>query len=83
MMNDIKKNELTEAEMENISGGTSENSLDFIINAADQKLYDSFSSEEKELVKAQPDRAAKRAKMFEIWKSKTNIATPVTVIKKC
>ena len=70
MINDIMKNELTENEMNNVTGGAGSSIHDFCCNEADEKLFESFTIKEQCEVFDQPDVASRRAKMFEIWRRK-------------
>jgi hypothetical protein len=75
MINDIKKNELNELEMENVAGGyyPDDNNPDNIIRSQeDLNLWMSFSWEERDEVIALPDANSRRAKMYEIGKRKAN-----------
>ena len=75
MINDIKKNELNELEMENVAGGSypDEKNPDNIIRSQeDLNLWMSFSWEERDEVIAQPDANSRRAKMYEIGERKAN-----------
>ena len=75
MINDIKKNELNELEMENVAGGyyPADNNPDNIIRSQeDLNLWMSFSWEERDEVIALPDANSRRAKMYEIGKRKAN-----------
>ena len=75
MMNDMKKNELNELEMENVAGGSypDDNNPESIIRSQeDLNLWMSFTWEEREQVLALPDLNSRRAKMYEIGKSKAN-----------
>ena len=71
MMNERKKNELTENEMENIVGGFDNNDPNYVIhNEEDFQLWMSLSWEEKEQVYALPDATSRREKMYELAKRK-------------
>ena len=75
MMNEIKKNELNETEMEKVTGGTCdyEDHPDNVIRSQeDLNLYLSLSWEEREEINALPDADSRRAKMYEIGKRKAN-----------
>ena len=75
MMNDMKKNELNELEMEKVAGGSIdyENHPDNVIRSQeDLNLWMSFSWEERDQVLALPDANSRRAKMYEIGKRKAN-----------
>ena len=73
MMNERKKNELTENEMENIVGGFDNNDPNYVIhNEEDFQLWMSLSWEEKEQVYALPDATSRRAKMYELAQRKAN-----------
>lgn len=68
MMNNMKAYELNELEMDSVAGGTSPN---FLCTVADEKLYASLSRNEQLEILKQPDAASRRAKMFEMLKSKS------------
>ena len=73
MMNERKKNELTENEMENIVGGFDNNDPNYVIhNEEDFQLWMSLSWEEKEQVYALPDATSRREKMYELAQRKAN-----------
>ena len=70
MIDELKNEQLTEEEMSGVVGGNSFDRVlasdDFLVNAEDKRMWSTFTKEEKELVRAQPDRASRRAKMIEI-----------------
>ena len=75
MINDMKKNELNETEMEKVAGGNYdyENHPDNVIRSQeDLELWMSLSWEERDEVTALPDAKSRRAKMYEIGKRKAN-----------
>ena len=75
MMNDMKKNELNETEMEKVAGGNYdyENHPDNVIRSQeDLDLWMSLSWEERDEVLALPDAKSRRAKMYEIGERKAN-----------
>lgn len=75
MMNDIKKKELNELEMESVAGGSypDENNPDNVIRSQeDLNIWMSFTWEERDEVLALPDANSRRAKMYEIAKRKEN-----------
>ena len=75
MMNDMKKNELNELEMEKVAGGSIdyENHPDNVIRSQeDLNLYMSLSWEERDEINALPDVNSRRAKMYEIGERKAN-----------
>ena len=71
MCNELKKNELAETEMENVTGGTSR--FDFLNNAVEEKMFLSLTIQERNAVFSQPDRASKRAKMAEFCSGQAHI----------
>ena len=77
MMNEIKKNELNDLEMENVTGGESRydryRGLTFLTFTGSHAIWDSLTPAEQNLVIDQCDDRARRKKMVEIWKSKTEI----------
>ena len=75
MMNDIKKFELNEIEMEKVAGGSypDENNPDNVIRSQeDLNLFLSFTDEERAQVYALPNADSRRAKMYEIGKRRAN-----------
>ena len=67
MMNELKKNELNEIEMEKVSGGFDDNNPNDVIRSEeDFHMWMSLSWEEKEQVYALPDATSRRAKMYEL-----------------
>ena len=74
MIDELKNEQLTEEEMSGVVGGNSYDRVlasdDFLVNAEDKRVWSTFTKEEKDLVRAQPDRASKRAKMIEIYRQK-------------
>ena len=71
MMDELKKNQLAETEMESVSGGTI--GYEFLNNAVEEKIFLSLTIQERNAVLAQPDRASKRAKMNEFYTGKAHI----------
>ena len=74
MNNEMKKNELNETEMGGVTGGWAPG-YDFLYSDADRNIFYQLSKEHRNLVLAQPDRASRRAKMFEIWRANNVHAT--------
>ena len=69
MMNDIKKNELNEQEIENVSGGSGVYSRpDFVINAEELHIWNSLTLAQQLAVMEQPDKASRRAAMYDAYK---------------
>ena len=69
MMNDIKKNELNDQEMNNVSGGSGVSSRpDFVINAEELRIWNSLTLAQQVAVMAQPDKASRRAAMYDACK---------------
>ena len=69
MMNEIKKNELTEQEMNNVSGGSGVSGRpDFVINAEELRIWNSLTLAQQVAVMAQPDKASRRAAMYDAYK---------------
>ena len=73
MIDDMKKNELTEQEMTGITGGFDDNNPNDVIRSEeDFHMWMSLSWEEKEQVYALPDATSRRAKMYELAQRKAN-----------
>ena len=75
MVNELKKSELNELEMEKVAGGRYEydNHPDDVIRSQeDLDLWMSLSWEERDQVLALPDAKSRRAKMYEIGERKAN-----------
>ena len=69
MMNEIKTNELTEQEMNNVSGGSGVSGRpDFVINAEELRIWNSLTLAQQVAVMAQPDKASRRAAMYDAYK---------------
>ena len=69
MMNEIKKNELTEQEMNNVSGGSGLSGRpDFVINAEELRIWNSLTLAQQVAVMAQPDKVSRRAAMYDALK---------------
>ena len=69
MMNEIKKNELTEQEMNNVSGGSGVSGRpDFVINAEELRIWNSLTLAQQVAVMEQPDKASRRAAMYDACK---------------
>ena len=68
-MDELKKNELNETEMDSVTGG----SYSFLNCAAEEEIYLSLTEQEQQAILAQPDRASKRAKMKEFYTGKAHI----------
>ena len=69
MMNEIKKNELTEQEMNNVSGGSGVSGRpDFVTNAEELRIWNSLTLAQQVAVMAQPDKASRRAAMYDAYK---------------
>ena len=69
MMNEIKKNELTEQEMNNVSGGSGLSGRpDFVINAEELRIWNSLTLAQQVAVMSQPDKASRRAAMYDALK---------------
>ena len=66
MMNDIKKNELNEQEIENVSGGSGR--PNFVINAEELRIWNSLTLAQQMAVMEQPDKASRRAAMHDAYK---------------
>lgn len=67
-------NELTQSEIDFVSGNIHSN-YDFLINNADIDLFwIEFTEGERNQVLSQPDSASRRAKMLGIWR-KTTVRT--------
>ena len=68
MMNDIKKNELNEQEIENVSGGSGVYSRpDFVINAEELRIWDSLTLGQQLAVVEQAYQASRRAAMYDAY----------------
>lgn len=68
-MNDIKKNELNDQEMNNVSGGSGVSGRpDFVINAEELRIWNSLTLAQQVAVMEQPDIASRRAAMYDAYK---------------
>ena len=73
MINDMKKKELNEQEIENVVGGFDDNNPNDVIRSEeDFLLWMSLSWEEKQQVYAMPDATSRREKMYELAQRKAN-----------
>ena len=75
MIDELKNDQLNEEEISDVVGGNIVQDLyygtsGFLINYADRLVWESLTVEEKNLIRLLPDRAAKRAKMYEFHKQK-------------
>ena len=71
MINDMKKNELTEQEMTGVTGGFDDNNPNDVIRSEeDFHMWMSLSWEEKQQVYAEPDAISRREKMYELGNRK-------------
>ena len=65
-MDELKKNELSETEMDSVTGGSCSR-YSFLNCSAEEEIYLSLTEQEKQAILEQPDRASKRAKMKEFY----------------
>ena len=74
MIDELKNEQLTEEEMSGVVGGViygkKEFADTFLVTEEDERIWSTFTNEEKRLVRTQSGRAAQKAKMIEIYRQK-------------